>query len=193
MASNSLFGDIGMGTTFLGGITSAIGAFVGGEAQQQMYNYQAGIAKLNAQIAQQNATYATQVGEIQATQAGLQGGQRLGQIKAAQGASGLDVNSGSAKQVQSSQQLITASDTAAIRSNAARTAYNYANQAVGFTAQANLDTVAGQNARLSGLIGAGSSLLGAASSVSSQWLRGQQLGLWGSPDSTSQPTAGSLY
>lgn len=181
MANNALLGDAGMGATFLGGITSAISSAIGGQDQQQMFNYQAGVATLNAQISRQNATYATQVGEHQAENAGLQGGQRLGKIKAAQGASGLDVNSGSSKQVQTSQAEITSMDTTAIRSNAARTAFNYSNQAQGFEAQAQADTIAGKNARMAGLIGAGSSLLSSAASVSSEWLRGQQLGLWGSP------------
>lgn len=179
--NNQLLGEAGMGATLLGGISSAISSFVGGESQQQMFNYQAGVAQLNAQIARQNATYATQVGDIQAAQAGLQGAQRLGKIKAAQGASGLDVNTGSNKQVQTSQAEITSFDATAIRSNAARTSYNYENQAVGFAAQANMDTIAGKNARTAGLIGAGTSLLSSATSVSSEWLRGQSLGLWGSP------------
>lgn len=179
MADNMLIGGAGMGLTFLGGITSAISSFIGGEAQQQMYNYQAGVAKLNAQIAQQNSTYATRVGEIQAANAGLQGGQVMGRIKSAQAASGLDVNTGSNKQVQQSQKQITGMDVAAIRSNAAKTAYNYQVEATQYTAQSQLDTLAGKNARTSGMIGAMSSILGSASSVSSEWLRGQQLGMWG--------------
>ena len=62
MANNALLGDAGMGATFLGGITSAISSAIGGQDQQQMFNYQAGVATLNAQISRQNATYATQVG-----------------------------------------------------------------------------------------------------------------------------------
>lgn len=176
-----LLGDVGMGTTFLGGLTSAIGAFVGGESQQQMFNYQAGVAKLNAQIANQNANYAEQVGELQATQAGIKGGQVSGQIKAAQSASGLDVNSGSAKAVQTSQAQLNRVDQTTIMSNAAKTAYNYRVEGVQYGAQAQLDTLAGKNARTAGMIGAGASLIGAASSVSSEWLRGQSLGLWGTP------------
>jgi hypothetical protein len=180
-ASPTLIGEVGMGTTLLGGLTSALGSFIGGQSQQEMYNYQAGVAKLNAQIAQQNSAYATQVGELQATNAGLQGAQRLGQIKAAQSASGLDVNTGSPAAVRVSQKQVTGFDVAAIRSNAAKTAYNYEVSAVSDVAQANIDTLAGENARTSGMISADASLIGAASSVSSQWLRGQQLGMWGAP------------
>lgn len=196
MANNALVGEIGMGTTFLGSLTSALSSFIGGIDQQEMYNYQAGVARLNAQIAEQNATYATQVGELQATRAGLQGGQLMGRIRAAQSASGLDINTGSAKQVQSSQREATGNSIAAIRSNAAKTAYNYRTEGVQYIAQAQLDTLAGRNARVSGMIGAASSVLGGASSVSSEWMRGQQLGLWsggGSSSNSSNATAGGLY
>ena len=181
MANTALMGDVGMGATFLGGLTSALGQFIGGIDQQQMYNYQSAVAKLNAQIANQNSEYATQVGELQATQAGLQGGQTMGRIKAAQSASGLNVNSGSASQVRASQKEATANTVAGIRSQAAKTAYNYQVEGVQYSSQAQLDTLAGKNARTAGMIGASSSLIGAASSVSSEWLRGQQLGMWGSP------------
>lgn len=189
MSSTANAGFAGIGATLLGGLTSAFGSLIGGQDQQEMYNYQAGIANLNAQIAYQNATYASNVGEIQAAQAGLQGGQQLGKIKAAQSASGLDVNTGSAKQIQTSQAEVIQQNTAAIRSNAARTAYNYETQAVGYKAQANLDTLAGQNARTAGVIGAFSSIVGAASSVSSEWLRGNQLGMFGAGGGAGTPQA----
>src|SRR5208337_837529 len=144
--SNTAMGGMGMASTFLGGLVSAFGAFEGGQAQKQMYDYQAGIAQFNEQIAQQNSEYAIQVGEIQAQQAGLKGAQQLGLIKSGQSAAGLDINTGSAAQVQASQKAITGLDVAAVRSNAAKTAYNYRVQAVQFGAQAGLDTLAGQNA-----------------------------------------------
>lgn len=187
MAGNmALLGDVSMGTTFLGGLVGAFSAFMGGEAQQQMYNYQAGVAKLNAQIAQQNATYAIKVGELQAMQTGLQGAQRLGQIKASEAASGLDVNTGSARDVQTSQRKVLGQDVAAIRSNAAKTAYNYEVEGVQYSSQAELDTLAGKNARTAGMIGAASSILGSASSVGQEWMRGQQLGLWNSGGGSNQ-------
>ena len=179
MSFNADVGAIGIGSTIAGGLAGAIGSLFGGSAQQQMYDYQAGIAKLNAQIAEQNAVYATQAGEAQAMQAGLAAGQQMGRIKAAQSATGLDVNSGTNKQVQQSQAGITSETLSAIRSNAAKTAYDYRVSAVSDIAQANLDTLAGQNARRAGMISAESSLIGMASSVSSEWLKGTQLKLWG--------------
>lgn len=180
MALNTDIGIFGIGETLLGGITSAFGNYEGGQAQKKMYDYQAGIARLNKQISDQNATYARQIGEVSAANYGLKAGQQMGRIKSAQASQGLDVNSGSAAQARASTAKLQSNDIAMIRSNAAKTAYNYTAQGVQFGAQAQLDTMAGRNAAYAGMISADSSLVGMASSVSSQWLSGQRLGLWGS-------------
>lgn len=179
MGSPASIAGIGQGATAGGGILGAFGALSGGEANQSMYNYQAQVATLNAQIEKQNATYAVQQGEQQAQSYGLQAGQRFAQIKTSQASAGFDVNSGSDKAVQDSQRQVTNLDLTQIRSNANKTAYDYDTQAVGFQNQAALDTMAGANAMKAGEIGAFSSILGAAGSVSSQWLQGNQVGLYG--------------
>jgi hypothetical protein len=144
-----------------------------------MYNYQAGVAQINAGIDKQNAEYALNQGEQQSVIEGLKAGQQAGAIRAAQGASGVDVNSGSAAAVQASQRGITAMDLTQIRTNAAKTAYDYNVKSVMDTNQASLDVMAGENAKTAGDINATSSILGSVSSVSSKWLQGSQAGLWG--------------
>jgi hypothetical protein len=176
-------GAAGIGATIGGGVSSAIGSFMGGAAQQQYYNYQAGVAQFNAQIMQQNSEYAINVGEIQAQQSGLSSGQQMGKIVAGQAASGLDVNSGSNKAVQASQLGIERTSATAIRSTAAKTAYNYQVEGNAFSAQAGADIAAGKNSMEAGIIGGISSIVGSASSVSSEWLKGQSQGLWGAPSS----------
>ena len=174
----SMIGAVGIGASAAGGIFQAVGASKQGQAQQQMYDYQASVATLRANIDKQNAEYASQQGEQQAQQYGMQAAQRQGQIVAAQGASGLNVNAGSNRQVQTSQATVTALDLDTIRSNAAKTAYNFNTQAVYDQAQAGIDVMAGQNAAQAGQINAGTSLLSAAGSVSSQWMRASQLGMF---------------
>ncbi len=181
MSFTTELGALGIGSTIGGGLSSAIGSLMGGTAQQQYYDYQAGVARMNAQIAEQNASYAINVGEAQAQQEGLAGGQRMGKIIAGQAASGLDVNTGSNKQVQQSQVGLERLSQVGIRSTAAKTAYNYEVEAAGLSAQAAADVQAGKNAKTAGMIGAVSSILGSATSVSSEWLKGQQLNLWGAP------------
>jgi hypothetical protein len=164
-----------MGATAGGSIMSAFGSLASGEANKSMYDYQSGIAKLNQQIDLQNATFATQQGEQQAQQYGLKAGQQMGQIKTAQASSGFDVNSGSNAQVRTSQAHLNSLDTDVIRSNAAKTAYNYTEQASVAGAQSQLYTMAGTNAMAAGEIGFGSSILGGVGSVSSEWLKYSQV------------------
>jgi cbb3-type cytochrome oxidase subunit 3 len=171
-------GVIGLGSSLAGGIMSAFGAEKSGQAQQAMYNYQAQVARINSQIDQQNAEYAINQGEQQAQQYGLQAAQQYGKIVAGQAASGFDVNSGSNVDVQRSQRTISAMDLTQIRSNAAKTAYDYNVRSTMDTNQATLDVMAGQNAKLAGDIQATSSILGSVSSVSSKWLQGSQMGMF---------------
>lgn len=176
-------GAVALGATALGGLVSAGGSLMQGAAQKKMYDYQAGVAQINKKIALQNSDYAKQVGEVQAQQSGMKSRFQAGQIKTAQAASNLDVNSGSAKDVQESQAELGQHDQAIIRSDAAKKAYGYQVEATQQTAQSQIDTFAGKNSQTAGEIGAVSSILGASSSVSSKWLQGQSSGIWGGSDS----------
>lgn len=168
---------MGIGASGLGGVTGAIGSVFGGEAQKSMYEYQAAVARINAGIAEQNASYAIAAGEAEAQQQGMKTRAEIGQTRATQGASGLDVNRGSAVDVRASEAEVGAMDQAMVRANAQRQAYGYRVQAMQETAQAQLDQMAGQNAQTAGIIGSFTSLLGGASGVSSKWMQATQLNL----------------
>lgn len=184
--SNSTVAGVGLGANLLGGVFSAFGAGKTAAAQKSQADYNAAVSRVRAQIDTQNAEYSRQEGELQAQRYGLQAGQRMGQIKAAQASSGLDVNSGSAAQVQASQRTITGIDLDTIRSNAAKTAYNYDVQSSFDTAQAGLYTMVGQDATAAGAINIGSTILGTAGSVSAKWLQGTQMGLFGGQSGSNQ-------
>lgn len=172
-------GAVGIGTSLAGGLLSAFGANQAGQRQQDMFNYQAQVARINSQIDKQNAEYARNKGEIEATQYGMKARQQAGAIRAAQGASNIDVNSGSAVDVQNSQRKVSQMDLTQIRSNAAKVAYDYDVKSTMDLNQATLDTMAGENAAKAGQINAMSSILGTVGSVSSKWMQGQQAGMWG--------------
>lgn len=178
---NTLGGSIGVGANAAGGILSAFGAISSGESQKGLEDYQAGVAQINAQTARQNADYAEQLGSLQQQQFGFRAGQQFGGIRTAQAASGLDVNSGSAKSVQDSQKLLTNLGETSIASSTNKQAYDFLTQATGFQNQAQLDLLAGKDAENAGYINAASGIISSAAGVSSKWLQGQQLGLWGSP------------
>jgi hypothetical protein len=178
-------GAVGLGSSILGSLFQASGAKASANAQAGQLTYQAGIANLNAQIAQQNASYAQLQGEESAAKYGIGARQTAGHIIANQAASGLDVRSGSAKQVQESQHTISTIDQNQIRENASKVAYDYETQAAGAKAQATLDTMGAANVKQAGNINVASSLIGGAGSVATKWLQASQMGLF-SPDN-SQP------
>lgn len=180
MGSPQQIGQLSLGSTAAGSLLSAGGSISSGIASSGMYTYQSGIAKLNQQLDAQNEEFARQEGEQQASQFGIKAGQQLGQIKASQASAGFDVRSGSDAQVRTSQRTLNTIDTDIIRSNAAKTAYNYQVQGSIAGQQASMYSSAASNAMTAGIIGAGSSVLGGIGSVSSQWLKGNQTNLWGS-------------
>ena len=171
-------GMSGLASSAAGGVFGAFGAAAKGKASQSMYNYQSGMAQLREKIALQNRDYSLQVGEDLASRFGIKARTEAGSLLAKQSASGIDVGSGSAVKVRESQKNVTDIDMATIRNNAARRAYGYEVEATTEGAQANLYTMAGQNARVAADFDVASSLISSASSVSSKWLQGQQAGLW---------------
>ncbi len=171
-------GAIGLGASLAGGILGAQGAKQSAASTQQMYNYQAQVAKINSQIDLQNRDYALAQGEIQARNFGMKAAQQQGEIRAVQGASNIDVNSGSAARVQASQRTITGIDLGQIRTNAAKTAYDFDVKSTMDLNQSTLDTMAGVNAKQAGDIQAMASIIGGVTSVSTKWMQGSQMGMF---------------
>jgi Tfp pilus assembly protein FimV len=169
---------VGIGASLVGGVVSAYGAEAKGQADQAMYNYQAGVAKLKAQIAQQNAEYAVRSGGSAAYQSGLKTGETVGVQKAAQGASGVDVNTGSTKAVRDTTTQLGEYDQQLIRENYAKKAYGYEVERETKTAEAGADVVAGEQAKKAGDINAFASILGSVGSVASKWTSGSSAGIF---------------
>jgi len=167
---------IAIGSTVLGGITSAAGSVYSGTASANMYTYQAGVAQANKAISLQNADYAKAVGEVQAQQAGMAEAQEVGKTKAVQGASGVDVNVGSAKLVRDSEAEIGEYNQALIHSDAAKRAYGYDVEAMNQQSQSDIYKMSASKSQTAGYLGAAGSLLGTAGSVSSKWLQGGSIG-----------------
>ena len=179
MADPVTLGTIGLASSGVSGVAGIFSSLMGVGAKADAYKYQSSMAMYNAAIAKQNQKYALDVGEQQAERQGIAGAAQAGQIKAGQAASGVDVNSGSAKDVQTSQHLVSQMDLNTIREKAAKTAYDFSVQATNYENQAKGLNKAASNARTEGVLGAVSSFIGTVGSVSSKWMQGQQLGMWG--------------
>jgi hypothetical protein len=153
----------------LGAGISAAGAVESGQATANAANYNAQVARNNATVANQNATYATAAGEQAAANKSMEGAARGGKIKAAEAASGIDVNTGSATKVQASQRETSQLDSETVLNNAELQAYGYRSQATGFTATSGLETEEAQQAPIGADIGAAGGLLSSASALGSKW------------------------
>lgn len=163
-----------LATTAVGGIISAFGQAGAGQSNAAASMYQAQVARNNQTIAQQNAELVTQAGAAASEQEGMKTRSTVGAIKAAQAASNIDVNSGSAVDVRSSASELGELNQLTVRSNAARQAYGYESIGANYGAQAQIDTMQAQSAVRAGTIGEFSTLLGTASSVGSKYAQWQQ-------------------
>lgn len=133
---------------------SVIGGIAQSKAQAKASNYNAQVAENNAAVAKQNATFAGQKGAQRSEVQNLKTRAAVGEMLAQQGASGVDVNSGSSISVRSSEAALGQLDAMNIRSNAAREAYGYQTQEMNYQAQSNLDRAQAKNAKKSGIINA---------------------------------------
>jgi hypothetical protein len=179
MADPFMMAAVSIGSTIAGGGISAFGAAQGGKAQAAAYTYQSKVAQLNKQIADNNAAYAVAAGETRAQISGMQARAQIGATRAIQGASGIDVNSGSPVDVRASEADIGGFNALMIRSNAAREAYGYKVKGMEATAQSQLDVAAASQSEKAGELGAIGSILGTAGSVSSRWLAFKNQGIYG--------------
>lgn len=147
-------------------------------AQAGEYQYKSAVAKINQQIAKQNADYERHSGEVKAQQRGMQTRANIGSVRAKQGASGLDVNKGSTVKVRESIADIGAQDVGIIRSNAARRAYAYETEAANLEAQGTIYDAAAKNTLKAGKISQWQSLISGASNIAGKFQAGAQSGLW---------------
>lgn len=151
---------------------SAYGQMQAGEAQKDAANYSAQVAANNKIIADQNAEHALQAGQVQAAATSLKGAETAGRIKTGQAASGIDVNTGSAVDVQESQREQEKLDTLTVLNNAQLQAYGYRSQGVGYQAQSELDKATAKQAPVAADLAAAGGLLSSASSIGLKWSGG---------------------
>lgn len=156
--SASTIAAIGLGTAAVGTGVGVMGQLQQASAAKAAANYQAQVAAGNQAIATQNAQEAAASGEQQAAISEQKTRAAVGAELAAQGSSGVDINSPTATAVLTSETETGALDAQTIRSNAARQAYGYMVQGSGFANNAAADIATGNNAQTAGEIGSVSSL-----------------------------------
>ncbi len=179
------------------GLIGAVGSYYQGKMAQAEYNYQANILRQNANIAEVNAKVAEMNAKRKETEAHetvMAGGAeearlrlkiaRLkGEQKAAAGATGFEITSGSNLETLLDTEEMGARDIETLRYNYQvhrwghlteadeyiRQALEHKTQAVGLRGQADMSMVAGKYAGSAGKLNALTGLIGTGATVASSW------------------------
>ncbi|WP_175982551.1 hypothetical protein [Caballeronia zhejiangensis] len=129
----------------------------------------------NALIAERAAASAITSGQEQASNASIRGAQTIATQRAALAANGVDINSGTAANVQASTKWITDANVDTITANAARAAMGYTTQSQNYANQSGAYRAAADS--VSPVTAGATSLLTSATSVASDWYRNQRAGV----------------
>ena len=159
-AGASTLGTIATVASLAGTGISALSSIRQGAASSSAANYNAQIAENNAKIATQNAAYTAGEGEQNVGAAGAKTRAVVGATLAGQGASGIDVNTGSDVDVRESEAMKGMMNTLDIRSQAVRQAYGLQNQALSDTAQSQLYKSRASSDKTDSIFSAGANILG---------------------------------
>lgn len=165
----------------MGAMAVPIGLMTAGAAVQAMgvkqeSDAQQGLASYNRQVANNNQTIANaqskdilDTGRIDEETQRYVTAQRLGEARAGAAARGVDVNQGSAVDIQSNLAATGEQEALTIRSNAAKQALAARQQAQYFGQQKDLQSMQRKQAGIAGQYGVANSILGGATAVSNRW------------------------
>lgn len=163
---------------------SAVGAYNQAKGEKAALNAQAQTELNNVQLAQYQAEDAVARGGEEANRAQLRGAQMKGRQRAAMAANGVDLSYGSALEIITDTDYLSAIDVATIQQNAAREAWGYRVQ--GGQALDRARALREGAKQIKPWLSAGTSLLSSATSVASKWYSSANSGagsgydpLWG--------------
>lgn len=149
-------------------------------AAQAQAVYQSQVARQNEELMRRQAADATQRGQVAEENRRRLTAQQLGQQTAGLAAQGTDLD-GSPTDILGDTAAAGELDAQTIRANAAREAYGYQVQGLGYGSTATLEATRALNSTYTpNYLGAGASLLAGASSLGEKWHRFQQ----NAPDSS---------
>jgi hypothetical protein len=141
------------------GLATGYGAIKNAQAQREAGDFQADQEKFNSQIADLQSADATARGEQAVQNAQVQARQIKGQQKAALAGNGVAVDSGSAADILAETDKNSSLDILTIRDNAAKEAFGYKAQSVGFATQADVTRKSARSMANSTLLTGGANVL----------------------------------
>lgn len=160
---------VGMALTAVSGVVTALGQISQGNAAKAQGDYQAAVLRNNKILADRAAEDAVKRGDIAEGNQAYETKALIGRQRAQFAANGVDVNVGSAVDIQSDTAAIGQQAQLTIRSNAAREALGYRTQGMNFAADAGLAEARGKSAQTAGYMSAFGTVLDTAGSVASKW------------------------
>lgn len=163
---SSMFATIG------GAISNSIALESQAAYKQQQSNFNAKMAELESQNALQQGDFQSQEIQRNANNA-------IGQSRVSAAAGGIEVNSGSAMDVQNSISKVSSIDILTAKNNAVRKAY-------GYNVEANNDTTEGQIAKNTGNAAAASTAITGGLNAAGEGLKGYYYGSGGTINSTNK-------
>lgn len=146
-------------------LATGYGAIKNSQAQREQADFQADQDKFNSNIAGLQSEDAIARGEEAAQNAGIQARQLKGSQKAAFAGSGVSVDSGSAADLLAETDKLSTLDILNIKNNAAREAFGYKAQSIGFSGQSEMTRKAGRSAANSTLLTGGANVLASGARV----------------------------
>ena len=165
----SLTAAIGLGLSAVGTAATVVSSMQQGAAQKKQQDYTAQVARNNQTVAAQNAQAAQNAAEGRAQAVQRAGDMKLSSQRAALGASGVGLDSGSALDVTGSTAQQTALSVDQEEYQGRLSAYGYGVQGTNYEASARMSDATGQNAQSAGYMNAAGSLLGGASQIAGKW------------------------
>lgn len=129
------------------------GSMMQAQGQKQNAAFQSGMMQQNAAFKEQTAQETINAGATSADWQRVRTGQAVGTQRSVQAANGIDVNSGSAAQLQDDTAMLGELDALTIQNNAAREAYGYRVQARQDLLNANQSVQNGNTAATGSILG----------------------------------------
>lgn len=165
----STMGTASLVTQAAGGIAGAIGAYDAAAMRRGNFEFQADMAEINAEIAEDRADNALFIGQTKIADLTQQAGALEGRQRAAMAANGIVLGEGSAGEVIESTEFMKQRDMQRIELQSIYNAWGYDTQAGNYQTQAAMSR-ASAAAQSPFMAGAGS-LLGSAGTVAKNWYR----------------------
>lgn len=179
--TGKMIGNVGLVTSVLAGVSSAIGTFYAAKSAQYQaksqassFAFQSDMAAINASRAEMTAESIEEAGKSQVANYTMRAGQEKAGAVAEMASRGIALGVGSAAEVSASMDVEKDLNVLAINSNTVRQAGSAREQATNYRNESLLDRTSAVNAlRSSNSISPGASavnsLLGSATQIAGQW------------------------